>query len=264
MLDPAGVWIQGPVVMINSGGAPGVTTDQDLVDVADAEAAEPGDQWMKRVTTCNPHPPGGGGARGHHTATAKHGLPVTFNPADQSFSVGTHGKIKVDGKDKNFADSAITDLATIDQTPSGHALLGRLDSSTHTTTIAPQNPIADGGTRPANGAAARAPGTPGTVDGAGNPIPGAGTGSDSTVDFSPTFYPANTTNEPSDVALFHELTHADHSNNGTIDQTPRADNFDNQEEFNTIQDENKYRTERGPWPGMPAPPNNLRTDHHNA
>jgi uncharacterized protein involved in type VI secretion and phage assembly len=263
VVDNAGVWIKGPVVMINSGGSPGATSDVDVTDAADAATAEPGDQANKRLTTCDPHPPGGGGGRRHHTATAKHGLEVTFNPADQSFSVGPHGRVKVDGKDKKFADDTITDLATIDQTPNGHALLGRLDTSGHTTTIQPQNPIADGGTSWTNPGGSR-PGAPGTVDAAGNPIPGAGSGSDATVSYSPSFYPANKTNEPGDVALYHELTHADHATHGTIDKTPRADDYDDQEEFNTIQEENQYRNQRGPWPGMPGPPNNLRTNHTDA
>jgi len=195
---------------------------------------------------------------------AKHGLSVTYNPADQSFSVGAHGRIKVDGKDKGFADSTIGDLAIMDQTKNGHALLGRIDSSGHTVTIQPQNPVADAGTGYANDAASKKPGTPGTIDGAGNPIPGAGSGSDSTISYSPSFYPANATNEPGDVALYHELTHADHAAHGTRDRTPRADNFDNQEEFNTIQEENPYRDERYPWPGAPAPPNHRRPDHHSA
>jgi hypothetical protein len=249
--------------MINSGGAPDVTTDQTLLDVADAAAAEPGDQWMKRTTTCNPHPVGGG-KRGSHTAAAQHGLPVTFNPADQSFSVGTHGRIKVDGKDKNFADSTITDLATMNQTPSGKALLQDLDNSGHNVTINKQTPVADAQTNYVTPEAAAVPGTPMSTDAAGNVLPNAGTGSDSSIDYSPGFYPGNKTNEPGDVALFHELTHADHAANGTVDRTPRADNYDENEEFNTIQDENRYRTERGPWPGMPAPPGNLRTDHHDA
>ena len=264
VLDPAGVWIQGPVVMMNSGGTPVLPPIRSMTDPIDATAAEPGDQWMKRLTTCDPHPAGGGGGgRRHHTAAAKHGLPVTYNPTDQSFSVGPHGRIKVDGKNKSFADSTIGDLATIDQTPSGHALLGRLDNSGHNVTIQPRTPPGGGQTSYANDVGSRAPGTPGTVDGAGNPIPGAGTGSDSTISYSPGVYPYGRTNAPGDAALFHEMTHADHAAHGTRDRTPRADNYDNQEEFNTIQDENQYRGERDPWPGMPAPPGNLRTDHHN-
>jgi plastocyanin len=63
----------------------------------------------------------------------------------------------------------------------------------------------------------------------------------------------NAPNAPGDVVLFHEMTHAQHNAHGTRDMTPRADNFDNNEEFNTIGPENEYRDERG----VPR-----RADHH--
>ena len=82
-----------------------------------------------------------------------------------------------------------------------------------------------------------------------------GTGSDSNVDYNPDQWPdpSTRTKPPGDVILFHELTHADHNAAGTSDFTPRADNFDNNEEFNTIGPENKYRDERG---------HPRRNDHH--
>ena len=83
-----------------------------------------------------------------------------------------------------------------------------------------------------------------------------GTGSDSTVDYNPDQWPdpSTRTKAPGDVILFHELTHADHNSRGTNAQsTTRADNFDNDEEFNTIGPENEYRDERR----VPR-----RTDHH--
>jgi uncharacterized protein involved in type VI secretion and phage assembly len=261
VLDPAGVWIQGPLVNINSGGAPGVTADVDVTDPTDASAAEPGDQWNKRTTTCDPHPAGGGGGRRHHTAHARHGLAVTANP-DGSLQVGPG--IRVAGGNAAYKDAVVNDLATMDQTPAGHALVQNLDSSGHTTTIQPRpagsTPAATG-TGYANEPASRAPGTPGTTDAAGNPLPGAGTGSNSTINYNPSDWPlaGTRTNPPSDVGLFHEMTHADHAAHGTRDRTPRADGWGNQEEFNTIQDENAYRNQRGPWPGMPA--DNQRHDH---
>jgi uncharacterized protein involved in type VI secretion and phage assembly len=257
VLDPAGVWIQGPVVMINSGGVPGVTTDVEVIDPADAEAAEPGDQWNKRLTTCDPHPKaGGGGGRRGRTVKAKHGLAVTFNPADQSFNVGRG--IRVSGGTPAYRDAVITDLATMDQTPAGHTLINSLNTSGRTTTITPLTPPASPANAFAtatNAAAASVPGTPGTVDAAGNPIAGAGTGSDSTLNYNPSDWPDPTyrTKPPGDIVLFHELKHADHNAHGTRDVTPRADNFDDQEEFNTIQDENQYRDQRG---------HPRRNDHH--
>ena len=71
VLDPSGVYINGPMVMINSGGTPAATTDQEITDPTDATAAEPGDRWFKRVTSCDPHPRGGGGRR-KRTVKAKH------------------------------------------------------------------------------------------------------------------------------------------------------------------------------------------------
>jgi len=261
VLDPAGVWIQGPIVMINSGGAPGVTLPVVVTDPVDAEAAEPGDQWNKRLTTCDPHPHGGGGPRRTHIAGAPHGLAVTANP-DGSMQVGPG--IRVAAGDRAFQDAVINDLATMDQTPSGHALINNLNGSGHATTIQPRpagSTVANTGTSFANDAASRQPGTPGTTDAAGNPLPGAGTGSDSTISYNPSDFPipGTTSQAPSDVGLFHEMTHADHGAHGTRDRTPRADGFHNQEEFNTIQDENRYRNDRDPWPGMPA--DNQRHDH---
>lgn len=255
VLDPAGVWIQGAVVMINSGGVPGITADVEVIDPADAEAAEPGDQWMKRVTTCDPHPRGGGGRRRGRTVKAKHGLAVTAN-ADGSLQVGAG--IRVAGGTPAYRDAVITDLATMDQTPGGHAVIDSLNTSGRTTTITPLTPPAtpsNAFATPANAAAASVPGTPGTLDGAGNPIAGAGTGSDSTLNYNPSDWPDPTyrTKPPGDVILFHELKHADHNAHGTRDVTPRADNFDDQEEFNTIQDENQYRDQRG---------HPRRNDHH--
>jgi hypothetical protein len=59
--------------------------------------------------------------------------------------------------------------------------------------------------------------------------------------------------------LAHELAHADRGAHGAVDQTPRTDNFQDNEEHNAVQEENKYRKERGPWPGMPE--DNLRHDY---
>jgi uncharacterized protein involved in type VI secretion and phage assembly len=67
VLSPCGVFINGPMVMINSGGAPQSSVPVTMMDVADAQAAEPGDKPAKRETDCDPHPKGGG-KRGSHTS----------------------------------------------------------------------------------------------------------------------------------------------------------------------------------------------------
>ncbi len=233
--------------MINSGGAPGVTADVEIIDPVDAQAAEPGDQWNKRLTTCDPHPRGGGGGRRGRTVKAKHGLAVTANP-DGSLQVGPG--IRVSGGDPAYRDAVINDLATMDQTPSGHALIDSLNTSGHQTTITPLVPPqtpSNAFASPTNVTEAAAPGSPERVDGAGNPIVGPPAGSDSTLNYNPGDWPDPTyrTNPPGDVVLFHEMKHAEHNAQGTRDMTPRADGFHNQEEFNTIQDENQYRDERG-------------------
>lgn len=78
-----------------------------------------------------------------------------------------------------------------------------------------------------------------------------GTGCPSTVAYSPQMWPPSpgaqpvTTGATRDVILFHELTHAEHQARGKQDMTKRLDDFDTQEEFNTIEgDENEYRHQR--------------------
>src|SRR4026209_377152 len=129
----------------------------------------------------------------------------------------------------------------MNSTKNGKALIDSLDSSGKSVTIRPLVPAPT----PSNAFA-----TPTNGTAAAN-----GTGSDSTVDYNPGDWPdpSTRTKAPGDVILFHELTHADHNARGTRDLTPRADNFDTNEEFNTIGPENDYRDERG----VPR-----RTDHH--
>lgn len=235
VVDPAGVFISGPMVQINSGGSPGSTSDSDLTDPLDAAMADPGDpeDWIEK------HPPwkGGGGGRKHHTAKARHGLAVTAN-ADGTLQVGPG--IKVAG-DAAYQDTVVQQLALINETRTGRAMLTDHNGTGKTMTIRPQTPLPN----PPN-AFARA-----TDDTAA----GNGTGSDSNVDYDPGQWPnpVNAPNTPGDAILFHEMTHAQHNSHGTRDMTPRADNFDTNEEFNTIGPENQYRDERG----IPR-----RPDHH--
>jgi hypothetical protein len=92
-------------------------------------------------------------------------------------------------------------------------------------------------------------------DAAGNQLVGTGTGTNSNVQYNPNQWPDPTsrTKAPGDVILFHELTHSDNQQKGQYDGAPRTDNFDTNEERNTIGPENKYRDERG----VPR-----RNDHH--
>jgi uncharacterized Zn-binding protein involved in type VI secretion len=79
-----------------------------------------------------------------------------------------------------------------------------------------------------------------------------GIGCPSTVAYSPQMWPPSPGAQPvstgatRDLILFHELIHAEHQARGTQNMTKRPDDFDTQEEFNTIEgDENDYRHQRG-------------------
>ena len=235
VIDPAGVFIKGPMVQINSGGSPDSTSDADVTDPLDAGTADPGapPNWLAL------HPPGKGGGRTHHTAKAQHGLLVTANP-DGTLQIGRG--IKVAG-DKAYQETVVQQIALMNQTTTGRAMIDDYNNNTTSSmTIRPLSPAPN----PPNAFA-----TPTNGTNAAN-----GTGSDSTVDYNPNQWPnpVNAPNAPGDAILFHEMTHAQHNAHGTNDQaTTRTDNFDNNEEFNTIGPENQYRDERG----IPR-----RADHH--
>jgi uncharacterized protein involved in type VI secretion and phage assembly len=227
VLDPSGVFISGPLVQINSGGSPDSTTDADITDPADATQADPGDP----PNFLDLQPKGGGGGSRKRKVKAKHGFACKMNP-DGSIQVTK--AIKVNATDPAYASAVIADLSTMDNTKTGKALLDSLDASGKSVTVRPLVPAP----KPSNAFA-----TPTNGTAAAN-----GTGSDSTVDYNPGDWPDPTTRTkpPGDVILFHELTHADHNAKGTnASSTTRTDNFTNDEEFNTIGPENKYRDERG-------------------
>jgi uncharacterized protein involved in type VI secretion and phage assembly len=79
VLSPCGVFINGPMVMINSGGSPQPSVPVTMLDVADAQAAEPGDKPAKRETDCEPQPKGGG-KRGSHTSQIQPAPPCEATP----------------------------------------------------------------------------------------------------------------------------------------------------------------------------------------
>jgi len=126
-----------------------------------------------------------------------------------------------------------------------------IDSSGKSVLIKPADPPfnpRNAKTTPDDVAAAGKPGTPGTTDASGNPLPNAGTGSNSTVQYNPDQWPGTVNdpnNPPGDVVLEHELTHADHQTNGQRDPTPKPGPFGNNEEFSAIQSETAYRHDRG-------------------
>ncbi len=245
VVDSAGVWIKGSMVQINSGGSPGSTSNVTITEPLDASMADPGDppNWIAL------HPLGRGGGRRTHTAVARHGVSLTPRPdGTWQFTPG----VVINSTDPAYVDAAAADLARINDTPIGNAMLNGIGTSVRTVTIQPRPPgttVLDTGatgTNPANRT--------------------NGVGADSTASYNPSDFPApgTRTNAPSDVALFHEMDHANHNAHGTNTRDGRArgnaaNGFTNDEEFDTIQDENTYRDQRGPWPGQPA--DSHRRDH---
>jgi uncharacterized protein involved in type VI secretion and phage assembly len=82
VIGPSGVYIDGPMVYINSGGAPQSSSAVTMQNVADAEVAEPGDKPNSRVTDCNPQPQGAG-QRATHTDWIQPALPCILNDQNQ-------------------------------------------------------------------------------------------------------------------------------------------------------------------------------------
>lgn len=265
-IDPSGIAIKGPIVQINTGGSGAAVGDKCILDPVDASISDNGEpgylEHLREVAAKS----GGGGHRQRHVA-AQHGPNVTRN-ADGSlqFSPG----IRVDGSNPDYASAVVQDLITIGDTREGQQLFNNLDSSGRQVTIQPINPapnppnaFATPGTGTNQNFADATPAGQPVFDGAGNPLNdaagtqlvGTGLGTDSTVGYNPGQWPspASRTQAPGDAILFHELTHSDNQQQGTMDNTPRADNFDTNEEFNTIGPENRYRDERG----IPR-----RNDHH--
>jgi type VI secretion system secreted protein VgrG len=246
VVDLTGVTIQGPLVRINSGGGAAGTGPAVIDDPLDCEGADTGEPgFLDRPRK------GGGRGRRRRTLTGQHGPDVTYNPNDQTFSVG-NVTIQPGTNNPNFQRDVLNDLATIGTTPQGQATLDSINNSGRTVTIRerPPNP-----NDPFNAEATALNGANATN----------GTGSDTSIEYDPTQYPVPNSldpqsqhNAPSDVILHHELSHAEQNANGTNDFTPIVPNdcFDDVGERNTIGNpngpDNDYRRQRGVEP---------RTDH---
>lgn len=247
VVDPSGVFISGPMVNINSGGSADGVADADMLDVADAASADPGDPQTWRALHYHA---GAVRSRGHHTAAASHGLNVTRNP-DGSFQI-TRG-VRVRGT-PDYVNRVVEDLAIINGTADGHARLKRIDGSGHQVTIQnydaanPKPAQPNAFAKPIDFANAGAPGTP-FFDLSGNKLgTGNGRGSDSTILYDPTDWPNPRCRNgaPSDALLNHELGHADNQTHGRQDMSPNGtDRFGTQEEINNLPNDNAYRRERG-------------------
>ena len=116
VIDPAGVYITGPMVNINSGGAADTVADADMTDVADADQADPGDPPIGWRSITAPRVAAAAATTRRRPA---HGLNITRNP-DGSFQV-TPG-VRVRGT-SDYVSRVVEDLATINNTADGHARL---------------------------------------------------------------------------------------------------------------------------------------------
>ena len=258
VIDPAGVFITGPMVQINSGGSAMTVEDSEMTEPLDAAGADPGKppNWLaqQKVAAGKAGSPGGG--RRRHTAHASHGLNVTCN-SDGTYQVTPGVRIK---GDPAYVDQVMSDLATINDTEDGRARLGRIDGSGHQVTIQNFGPpvirTADanaftlpGNGSPADWANATASGTSAGTDAAGHPQTGNGSGSDANIYYDPKDWPSPRQTKPtgSDASLNHELGHADNFTHGNGQRfTPNGtDRYGNQEEFNNLPNDNAYRRERG-------------------
>jgi len=251
-VEPAGISIVGPMVKINSGGAPtaavpGLVTDPN--DASPADTGEPGDldklSGVEEPTI----------VRKPRVVPSQHGLTVNRLP-NGDLQVGNI-TIKNDPNDPTFQDKVVRDLQHMENTPSGRQRLEDLNNLGQPITI---QHTTDGNSttfnNPADGAAPGKPATDGST--------GTGKGTGSVIDYNPDREPPTaadpTINRPADVGLNHELTHAEHGARGTDDNSPDPGNPNNPtiEETETIEEDNKYRSERVLADGRTVPP---RKDH---
>jgi uncharacterized Zn-binding protein involved in type VI secretion len=196
------------------------------------------------------------------------GMTITLLP-NGDVQVGDHITINHDPNDPSYVGKILGDLAVIASRPQGQALINNINASGHNMSIhsfapgASVNAYAQPGTgrlqdwqdaTAAGQGVYNGRGQP-INDAAGNQLIGTGRGVDGNVSYNPDDWPDNNpatsvsrTHPPGDVVLMHEMTHVEHDNNGTANMFPRADNFHTQEEWNTISDENTYRTQRDNFP----------------
>jgi len=265
-IDPSGIAIKGPIVQINSGGSADAVSDKTILDPVDASISDNGEPgYLEHLREQAAR--GGGGGHRQRTVSAQHGPNVARN-ADGSLQFGPG--IRIDGSNPDYASRVTQELITMSGTAEGQRLLNSLNSSGRQTTIQPGNPppnppnaFAEPGTGTKQDYANATPAGQPVFDGNGNPINdasgnqmvGTGQGGNSRITYNPEQWPDPTshTKAPGDAILFHEMTHSDNQTQGAYDGSPRTDNFDTNEEFNTIGPENRYRDERG----IPR-----RNDHH--
>lgn len=261
-ITPAGVAINGTMVLINSGGAAASAQDTTVTDPLDAAISDTGEPGMlERLRK-----PGKGGGR--RVRDLKHySFPNLPRNADGSYQYSTG--VRIDGTDPLYVADVAANLDQIGATTEGASMLSNLDGSGRQTLIhpypatVPPNAFAQPGAGTNQDYADATPNGQPVFDGGGSPIndasgnqlTGTGKGTDVDVSYNPSDWDGKSigTNPPGDVILFHEMTHGDHMEQGTYDGSPGPPGFDTNEEKNTIDPENRYRDERG---------HPRRHDHH--
>ncbi len=237
-IDLSGVTISGPMVKINSGGAGAGTGPMTIDDPLDAETSDTGEPgYLERPRR------GGGGGRRRRTVTGQHAPPFATIPLpDGSIQVGNSIRIRPSATNPNFQNEVLADLTEMSNHPQGMDTLNSLNNSGHTVGI---NETAGGNaTNFANNQDAAANGQPALGGGTGT-----GRGTDSEISYNRTPRPTSANpaiNRPGDVALHHELGHADDGAHGRDDDTPDpAHPGQAIAESNVIDRDNRYRDSRG-------------------
>lgn len=238
-IDLSGVTISGPIVKINSGGAAQGTSNMNFADALDAEHADTGEPgYLDR-----PRTGGGGGGRRWRTVRGQHAPPfATRTNADGSISVGNSIVIRPSPTNPNFQNEVLADLTEMSNHPQGMDTLNSLNNSGHTVGI--NETTGGNATNFANNNDAAAAGRPALGGGTGT-----GNGTDSEISYNRTPRPTSadpSINRPGDVALNHELGHADDGAHGRDDDTPDpAHPGQAIAESNVIDRDNNYRDSRG-------------------
>ncbi|MBZ5712703.1 type VI secretion system tip protein TssI/VgrG [Nannocystis pusilla] len=187
-------------------------------------------------------------------------LPVVKLP-DGSLQVGDHITVQPGtGRYADFQNKVMRDLGIMASTPSGlqrlnniennpngHNLTIREYSAAEEATYGPNNSLCYPGAGQNSDNALR-------YDADGNPVPGPG--SDTQISYNPDIVlgPAGSP-EPGDATLFHEMGHAEHNVYGTNRQWEgRTDGYENNEEWQTINDGTNRPGSGSQVPGVPASP----------
>ena len=211
----------------------------DPLDAETADTGEPG--YLDR-----PRSGGGGGGRRRRTLRGQHAPPFqTTTLPNGDIRCGNGIVIRPSATDPTFQQRVLDDLTTMSNYPAGMGTLNSLNNSGQTTNIQHQ-PTGGNSYNPDNVADALPAGDTGNFAGTG-PVTGTGNGTGGTVNYNPD-NPRTNAQRPRDVGLHHELAHSDHAANGEYDIThadPNQPNNPHQEETNTIDRDNEYRTERG-------------------